>query len=238
MISSSHGINFRLYKIKIHPYFQIIYLQISFILWKIGLYFYWLLYHKILSVSLHTAEKFVIIFYGMLCFAICLYICVFNCNRCLVKWPSVSQFSCSAVSDSATPWTAARQVSLCITNSWSLYKLMSIELVMPSNHLILCCPLLLLPSVFPSISVFSQWVSSSQQVAKVLEFQLHHLSFQWLFRVDFLYDCLVLPPWSPRDFQESSPTPQFKSINSSSFSYLYNPTLTSIHDYWKNHSFD
>ena len=55
----------------------------------------------------------------------------------------------------ATLWTAARQASLSITNSWSLLKLMSIELVMPSNHLILCCPLLLPPSVFPSIRVFS-----------------------------------------------------------------------------------
>ena len=54
----------------------------------------------------------------------------------------------------ATPWTVARQASLSITNSWSLLKLMSIESVMPSNHLILCCPLLLLPSIFPSIRVF------------------------------------------------------------------------------------
>ena len=65
------------------------------------------------------------------------------------------QFSCSAVSDSATAWTAAHQASLSITNSRSLSKLMSIELVMPSSHLILCCPLLLLPSIFPSIRVFS-----------------------------------------------------------------------------------
>ena len=56
----------------------------------------------------------------------------------------------------ATPWTAAHQASLSITNSWSLIKLMSIELVMWSNHLILCCPLLLLPSVFPSIRAFSK----------------------------------------------------------------------------------
>ena len=63
--------------------------------------------------------------------------------------------SLSRVRLSATPWTAARQASLSITNSWSLLKLMSIELVMPSNHLILCCPLLLPPSVFPSIRVFS-----------------------------------------------------------------------------------
>ena len=65
------------------------------------------------------------------------------------------QFSCSVVSDSATPSTAARQASLSITNSRSSPKLMSIESVMPSNHLIFCCPLLLLPSIFPSTRVFS-----------------------------------------------------------------------------------
>ena len=71
-------------------------------------------------------------------------------NRLLKKstW-LIIQFSCSAVSDSATPVTAARQASLSITNSWSLFKLMS------SNHLILCHPLFFLPSIFPSISVFS-----------------------------------------------------------------------------------
>ena len=69
--------------------------------------------------------------------------------------PELLQFSCSAVSDSVTPWTAARQASLSITNSRSLLTLMSIESVMPSNHLILCCPLLLPPSIFPSIRVFS-----------------------------------------------------------------------------------
>ena len=65
------------------------------------------------------------------------------------------QFSHSVMSDSATPWPAARQASLSITNSWSILKLMSIESVMPSNHLFLCCPFLLLPSIFPSIRVFS-----------------------------------------------------------------------------------
>src|SRR5574337_152247 len=65
------------------------------------------------------------------------------------------QFSCSVLSNSATPWTAARQASLSITNSQSLFKLMPIESVVPSNHLILCRPLLLLPSVFPSFRVFS-----------------------------------------------------------------------------------
>ena len=71
-----------------------------------------------------------------------------------MKAPSV-QFSHSVMSDSVTPWTAAHQASLSITSSWSLLKLMSIKSVMPSNHLILCCPLLLLPSIFPSIRVFS-----------------------------------------------------------------------------------
>ena len=77
------------------------------------------------------------------------------------------------------------QASLSITNSRNLPKLMSIELVMPSNHLILCRPLLLVLSIFPSIRVFSN-VSSSYQVAKVLEFQLQHHSFQWTPRSDLL----------------------------------------------------
>ena len=76
-----------------------------------------------------------------------------SCNRS--SFSSV-QFIRSVVSDSVTPWTAARQASLSITNSWSLPKLMSIESVMPSNHLILCRPLLLPPSIFPSIRVFSK----------------------------------------------------------------------------------
>ena len=62
-------------------------------------------------------------------------------------------------------------------------------------------------------------------------------SFQWIFRVDFLQDWLVWSPCSPRDSQESSPTPQFKSINSSVLSLPYGPTFTSVHDYWKNDSF-
>ena len=86
------------------------------------------------------------------------------------------QFSRSVMSDSAIPWTAAYQVSLSITNSRSSLKLMCIESVMPSNHLILCHPLLLLPSIFPSIKGLFQWVSSSHQVAKVLEFQFQHLT--------------------------------------------------------------
>ena len=83
-----------------------------------------------------------------------------------------------------------------------------------------------------------QWVSSLHQVAKVLEFQFQHQSFQWTPRTDFLSDGLVESPCSLRDSKESSPTPQFKSINFLVLSFLYSPTLTSIHEYWKNHSFD
>ena len=83
-----------------------------------------------------------------------------------------------------------------------------------------------------------QWVNSSHEVAKVLEFQLQYQSFQWTPKTDLLQNGLVGSPCSPRDSQESSPTPQFKSINSSALSFLHSPTLTSIHDHRKNHSLD
>ena len=84
----------------------------------------------------------------------------------------------------------------------------------------------------------SQSVNSSHEVAKVLEFQLQHHSLQRNPRANLLQNGLVGSPCSPRDSQESSPTPQFKSINSSVLSLLHSPILTSIHDYWKNHSLD
>ena len=94
----------------------------------------------------------------------------------------------------------------------------------------------LLPSSSPAFNLSQpqglfHWVGSSYQVAKVLEFQLQHQSFQWTFRTDFFYDWLVGSPFSPRDSQESSPTPHFKSISSSVLSFLYSPILTSRHDY-------
>ena len=135
-----------------------------------------------------------------------------------------------------TPWTVACQASLSITNSWSLLKLKSIKSVMPSNHLILCHPLLSLPSIFPSISIFSNESVLRIRWPKYLEFQLQHIPKN-------IQDWCPLgltgwSPCSPRDSLESSLTPQFKSINSSVFSFPYGPTLTSIHNYWKNHSFD
>ena len=130
----------------------------------------------------------------------------------------------------ATPWIVARQASLSITNSQSLLKLMPTESVMPSNHPIICRPLLLPPSIFPNIRVFSN------------ESVLHikwpkYWSFSFSISPSNEYSGLVGSPCSPRDSQESFPTPQFKSSNSSALS-LYSPTLTSIHDYWKTHSFD
>ena len=93
------------------------------------------------------------------------------------------------------------------------------------------------PNPFQHQGLF-QWVNSSHEVAKVLEFQLQHHSFQRNPRADLLQNGLVGSPCCPRDSQEYSPTLQFKSINSSALSLLHSPTLTSIHDHWKNHSLD
>ena len=136
-----------------------------------------------------------------------------------------------------TPRTAAHQASLSITIFWSLLKLMSIESVMPSNHLIFCWPLLLPTLVFPSIRVFSnesllpiRWpkywsfsfsISPSNEYSRLITFGI-----DW-------FDLLAV-----QGTQESSPAPQFESINSSALSLFYGPALTSIHDYYKNHSFD
>ena len=144
-----------------------------------------------------------------------------------MKKDSSSQFSSVAQScpTLCDPWAAARQASLSITNSWNLLKLMPIESVMPSNHLILCCSLLLLPSIFPGNRVFS-----NESVLHIRSFSFSispskEYSGLISFRTDWL-DLLC----SPRDSHESSPTPQFKSIDSLALSFLYSPTLTSIHD--------
>ena len=95
-------------------------------------------------------------------------------------------FSPSVVFHSVIACTAACQASLSFTLYPSVLKLMSIVSVMPSNRLIFCHPLLLLPSIFSSIRVVFQWVGSSHQVTKASELQLQHQSFQWIFRMDFL----------------------------------------------------
>ena len=147
---------------------------------------------------------------------------------------SVSQSvqSLTCVRFCATLWTAACQASLSIANSQSLLKLMSIELVMPSNHLILCRPLLLLPSIFLSIRAFPKKSVFCIRLPKYWSF-----SFSTSPSNEYSLGLTVWSPCSPRDSQESS-NPQFKSINSLALGFLYGPTLTSIHDHWKNHSFD
>ena len=137
-----------------------------------------------------------------------------------------------------TPWIAAGQAFLSITNSRSSLKLMCSKSVLPFSHLILCHPLLLLPPIPPSIRVFSMsqlfaWGGQSTGVsalASVLPMNTQDWSpLGWTGWISLE---------SPRDSQESSPTPQFKSINSSVLSFLHSPTLTSIHDHRNNHSLD
>ena len=135
-----------------------------------------------------------------------------------------------------TPWTAACQASLSITNSWSLLKLMSTELVMPSNHLIFCHPLLLLSSIFLSIKVFS-----SESVLRIRWPKDWSFSFnispsnQYLWLTSFRMDWLDL-------LGVQGPLKSLLQHNSSkaslALSFVYSPTLTFKHDYWKNHSLD
>ena len=156
----------------------------------------------------------------------------------------------------ATPWIAACQASLSITNSWSSLKLMSIESVMPSSHLILCHPLLHLPPI-PHIdcAIYHShipWLEGETLSFLRTSFQMNQfcisggqsigvsasasvLPMEYSALISFRMDWLDL---LARDSQESSPAPQFKSINSLALTFLYSPTLTSIHDYWKNHGFD
>ena len=135
-----------------------------------------------------------------------------------------------------TPWTAAHQGSLSLTISQRLPKFMSVELVMLSNNLNLCC-LLLLPSVIPRIRVFSSELALCIRWPK-------YLSFSFSISPSNEYSGFIslgtnwFDLFCPRNSQESSPTPQFQSINSLVLSLLYGPTLTSIQVYWKNHSFD
>ena len=128
----------------------------------------------------------------------------------------------------ATPWTAASQASLSFTVSQSLIKLMSIESVMPSNHL-LCRSLLLLPSVFPSIRVFSNDLALHIRWPKYWSFSFsispsNEYSGLISFRIDW-FDFVAV-----QGTPKSSPAQQFKSINSSVLSPLYGPTFTSVHD--------
>ena len=153
----------------------------------------------------------------------------------LIHFSSVQ--SLSHVRLFATPWTGACQASLSITNSRSSLTLTPIESVMSSSHLILGRPFSSCPQSLPASESFPRsqhfaWGGQSTGASALASF-LPKKS-----RVDLLQNGLVGSPCSPRDSQESSPAPQFKSISSSVLSLLHSATLTSIHDYWKNHSLD
>ena len=146
-------------------------------------------------------------------------------------------FSCDSFSDSATPWTAACQPSLSFTISQSLLKLMSTGSVMSSNHLVLCHPLLLLPSIFPSIRVFSNELTIHINWPKYRRFRFstspsNEYSGLISLRIDW-FDLLAVQGTLKSLFQHHS-----SKTSSLTLSFLYGPTLTPIHDYWKNHSFD
>ena len=136
------------------------------------------------------------------------------------------------------PWTASCQASLSFTISQSLHRLMSIELMMPSNHLIFCLHFLLLPSIFLSSGSFPVLLSESAvclRWPKYWSFSINpsnEYSGLISFRIDW-FDLLSI-----QGTLKSSLSPQFESINSLALSLLYGPILTSVHDYWKNHSFD
>ena len=155
----------------------------------------------------------------------------FHGQRTLV---SSVQFSLSVVSDSLQPHGLQHTRPPCPSPTYrSLLKLMSIKSVIPSNHLILYPPLLLQPSVFCSIRVFSNESVLPIRWPKYWGFSFSiSPSSEYSFRMDGL----VGSPCSPRDSQESSPIPQFKSINSLVPHLLYGPALTSIHGYWKKHT--
>ena len=154
----------------------------------------------------------------------------------ILKILAVVQFL-SCVRLFVTPWTAARRASLSITISLSLLKLMSIELVMPSNHLILCCPLLLLPSIFPNIRVFSSESALHIKWPKYWSFSFSispskEYSSLISFRIDW-FDLLVVQGTLKSLLLHHSSN---ASILWSS-AFLMAQLSTSIHDYWKNHSF-
>ena len=134
-----------------------------------------------------------------------------------------------------TLWTVALQASLSFTISRSLLKLMSIESVISSNHLILCRPLLLLPSIFPSIRVFSNESVHCIMWPKYWSFSIspsNEYSGLISFRIDW-FDLLAVQGTLKVFFQHNS-----KASILQRSAFFYSPTLTSIHDHWKNHSFD
>ena len=148
------------------------------------------------------------------------FICGYNCCRSIG----------SHVQLFATPWTAAHQASLSFTVFQSLLKLMSMESLMPSNHLIFCRCLLLLPSIFPNTGAFLMSLLSAASGGQILEFQLQYQSFQWIFRVD-----LLAVPGTLKSIPQHHSSKA--SVLKASAHLLHGPTLTPVHDYRQNYSF-
>ena len=147
------------------------------------------------------------------------------------------EFSRSVFSDFATPWTAAHQASLSITNSWSLLKLMSIELVMPSSHLILCHPLLLRPSIFPSIRIISNESVLHIRWPKYWSFGFNiSPSNEYSGLISFRMDWLDL--LSAQGTLKSLLQHHSSKASILQFIFLSGLTLTSIHTCWINNRFD
>ena len=151
-----------------------------------------------------------------------------------VQFSSVTQ-SCPTLCDPMNPGTPGLPVHHQLPEFTQTHVHWVGDDIQPSYPLL--SPSSPVPNPSPHQGLF-QWVNSLHEVAKVLKFQLQHQSFQWTPRTGLLYNGLVGSPCSPRDSQESSPTPQLKSINASALSLLHSPILTFIHDHWKNHSFD
>ena len=147
------------------------------------------------------------------------------------------QTSRSVMSNSLRPHESQHARPPCPSPTPGVHRLMSIKSVMPSSHLILCCPLLLLPPIPPSIRVFSNESALCMRWPKYWSFSFGISPSKEIPRADLLQNGLVGSPCSPRA-QESSLTPRFKSINSLALSLLHSPTLKSIHDHRKNHSLD
>ena len=128
------------------------------------------------------------------------------------------------------------RASLSFTFSQSLLKLMPIKSVMPSNHLIFCCPFSSCLQSFPASESFPMsWLFASGAQRIGASASVHPMNVQDWFPLGLTLGFPLGSPCSPKDSQESSPTPQFKSINSSALSLFYGPTLTSVQDYWKDH---
>ena len=165
---------------------------------------------------------------------LCSWIGKINIGKCF----SSIQFRLSVVADSLHPMNRSMpgvSVHHQLPEFTETHVHWVSDAILPSHPLLSPSPPAPNPSQHQSLF---QWVNSSHEVTKVLEFQLQHHSFQRNPRADLLQNGLVGSPCSPRDSQESSPTPQFKIINSSALSLLHSLTLTSIHDHRKNHSLD